>query len=176
MISLLVFKRWTYPEQRYYSYLSRPGGICWTQRNTLEHTASHCSTLQVLIFVAASAQLQRTATNWNTLKHTATHCNTLQHAATQCNTPQVLIFVTASAQHNATHYNALQHTATCCITQQHTTSKNEFHGIQSKQCNAQQHTASNHARRSICSTKCKTLQHTTTHLNTQLSTTTHYKS
>jgi len=43
-------------------------------RNTLQHTATHCNTLQ------------DTATHCNTLQHTATHCNTLQHTATHCNT------------------------------------------------------------------------------------------
>jgi len=38
-----------------------------THSNTLQHTATHCNTLQ-----------------HNTLQHTATHCNTLQHTATHC--------------------------------------------------------------------------------------------
>jgi len=37
------------------------------ERNTLQHTATHC----------------------NTLQHIATHCNTLQHTATHCNTLHV---------------------------------------------------------------------------------------
>jgi len=73
--------------------------------STLQHTATHCNTLQ------------------HTVKHTTTHCNTLQHAvcmkwhdwciwrvwlntlqhtATHCNT----------LQHTVTHYNTLRHTAT----------------------------------------------------------------
>ena len=60
----------------------------------LQHTATHCNTLQT------------SATRCNTLQHTATHCNTLQHAATHCNT----------LQHTATHCNTLQHTATHCNT------------------------------------------------------------
>jgi len=68
--------------------------------------------------------LQHTATHCNTLQHAATtHCNTLQHAATHHN---VLPFVETSAtqcntlQYTATHRNTLQHTATRCNTLQHT--------------------------------------------------------
>jgi len=49
----------------------------------LQHTATHCNTLQLT--------LQHAATHCNTLQRTATHCNTLQHTATHCNT-QVLLF------------------------------------------------------------------------------------
>ena len=77
------------------------------QRQTLQHTVAHGSTLQ---------QLR------NTPQHIATHlhcckegvvfptqellylrCNTLQHTATLCNTLHTL-------QHTATHCNTLQHT------------------------------------------------------------------
>jgi len=75
--------------------------LCITQghieKNTLQHTATHCNTLQ------------HTATHCNTLQHTATHCNTLQHTATHCNT----------LHQTATHCkqsNTLQHTATHCNT------------------------------------------------------------
>ena len=65
--------------------------------HTLQHTGSHCNTLQ---HIARCNTLQHSATHCNTdsnghdpsswangsghtLQHTATHCNTLQHAATQ---------------------------------------------------------------------------------------------
>ena len=41
-----------------------------TQRNTMQHTAAHCSTLQYSIV------------QYNTVRHTATRCNTLQHYST----------------------------------------------------------------------------------------------
>ena len=40
--------------------------------NTLQHTATHCNTLQYT-------------------EHTATHCNTLQHTATHCNTQRACL-------------------------------------------------------------------------------------
>ena len=45
--------------------------------NTLQHTATHCNTLQHL------THTYQVATHYNnTLQHTATHCNTPQHTAT----------------------------------------------------------------------------------------------
>jgi len=58
--------------------------------NTLQHTATHCNTLQL------------------EARHTAPHCNTLQHTATHCNALQL------EARHTAPHRNTLQHTATHC--------------------------------------------------------------
>ena len=52
------------------------------QRNTPQHTATHCNTLQHTATPCNTLQL--TATHCNTLQHTATHCNTLQHIATHC--------------------------------------------------------------------------------------------
>jgi len=65
-----------------------------THRNTVQHTAAHCSSLQ------------HTATHFSTLRHTATHCSTLQHAATHCGT----------LRHTAARCNTLQHIATHCST------------------------------------------------------------
>ena len=77
----------------------------------LQHTATHCKTLQRICLPQKSFYIcLRTVAN-STLQHTATHCNTLQHTATRCNT----------LQHTATHCNTLQHTATHCNTLQHTT-------------------------------------------------------
>jgi len=76
----------------------------------LQHTATHCNTLDHTTTHSRNA-LQHTATYCDTLQHTATHCNTLQHTATHsCNTPE----------RTATHGNTLQHTATRCNTLQHT--------------------------------------------------------
>jgi len=71
-----------------------------THCNTLQHTATQfiCSTSQEILRKCATyAYLPPTATHCNTLQHTATHCNTLQHTATHCNT----------LQHTATHSNKL---------------------------------------------------------------------
>ena len=76
---------------------SEYGGFDDSCRNTLQHTATHCSALQ------------RTATHCNTLQHTAICCNILQHTATHCNT----------LQHTAPHCNkanapSLQKTPVLC--------------------------------------------------------------
>jgi len=69
----------------------------------LQHTATHCNTLQqhcnstVCSKFAGQAEVQHTAIHRNTLQHTATHCNTLQHSATLCN----------SLQHTSTHCSTL---------------------------------------------------------------------
>jgi len=51
---------------------------------TLQHTATHCNTLQHRVYSVWVCSL--VSTHCNTLQHTATHCNTLQHTATHCNT------------------------------------------------------------------------------------------
>ena len=73
--------------------------------NTLQHTATHCKTLQHICNTLQHAKIycNTFATLCNTLQHTiASSCSTLQHTATHCNT----------LQHTATHCNTLQHTAT----------------------------------------------------------------
>jgi len=87
--------------------------------NTLQHTATHCSTLQ------------RAVTHCNTLQHTATHCSTLQRAVTHCNT----------LQHTATHCNTLQHTAVHCNAQQHTATNYNIQQYTATRSNTLQHTA-----------------------------------
>ena len=52
----------------------------------LQHTATHCNTLQLA--APHCNTLQHTAIYCNTLQHTAAHCKTLQHTATDCNTLQ----------------------------------------------------------------------------------------
>jgi len=77
----------------------------------LQHTATHCNTLQHTACTATQC------THCNTLQHsarTAAHCNTLhtaQHTATQCTHCNTL----QHTAHTATHCNivhTLQHTAT----------------------------------------------------------------
>jgi len=108
---------------------------CQAARNTLQHIATHCNTLQ------QARQTTNHAKGWkylyyttyrrkkkkeegNTLHHSttsaATRNSTLQHTATHCNT----------LQHTATHYSTLQHTATPCNTLQRTATH----------CNTLQHT------------------------------------
>ena len=66
------------------------------RRQTLQHTATHCNTLQHTPLTEETDS----ATHCNTLQHTATHCNTLRSRRRQ------------TVQHTATHRNTLQHTAT----------------------------------------------------------------
>jgi len=115
--------------------------IIWAAHNTLQHTATHCNTLQHK--EVSGPALQNTATHCNKMQHTATqyltatihisiqrqehldhvcttatHCNTLQLTATHCNTRK---FLSSTAQfcntlHTATHCNTLQHPATHYLT------------------------------------------------------------
>jgi len=84
--------------------------------------------------------LQHTATHCNTLQHT--RCNTLQHAAICCNTVQHTLQLTAFArvtapcntlQHTATYCNT--HAATRCNTLQHTSTHTTFTRATVKDCN-----------------------------------------
>jgi len=83
-----------------------PADLC----NSLQHTATHCSTAtrsnilkhaatrcNIIVYRSAyrllrswttRGSLQLTATHCNTLQHTAAHCSTLQHTETRCNTLQ----------------------------------------------------------------------------------------
>ena len=91
--------------------------------NGLQHTATHCNTLQ-----HTATELQHTATHCNTLQHSATPCNTLQHPAKRpiykrrYVTRELSIEkeISNGPQHPATPYNTLQHPATLCNTLQHT--------------------------------------------------------
>ena len=51
--------------------------------NTLQHTATHCNTLQERERQQRGALLQHTATHCNTLQYTATHYNTLHERERQ---------------------------------------------------------------------------------------------
>ena len=59
-------------------------GESYEGRNTLQHTATHCSILQHT--ATHCNTLQHIVIHCSTLQHTAAHCNTLQHTATYCNT------------------------------------------------------------------------------------------
>jgi len=76
--------------------------------NTLQHTATHCSTLPHTVTHRNTPQ-QNITRYISTRPHT--QCNTLQHAATHCNTPQQNMrrYVPTSPH---TQFNTLQHTAT----------------------------------------------------------------
>ena len=94
-----------------------------TRTYTLQHTATHCNTLQHAETASWLANthchtLQHTAMHFNTQQRTATHCNALQHTASYCNTqkPQV-----HSRAHAATQWKMLERAATYCNTLQHTT-------------------------------------------------------
>jgi len=55
-------------------------GTVTPMRNTLQHTASHCSTRNTLIFLKKIGYVIGWLGDRDThAQHTATHCNTLQH-------------------------------------------------------------------------------------------------
>jgi len=78
---------------------------CGTVRETLQHTATLCNTLQRTSIEEDKRQIKKsplpTSVYCSVLQSEA-HCNTLQHTTTHCNT----------LQHTATHCNTLLHTAT----------------------------------------------------------------
>ena len=63
--------------------------------------------------------IDHTATHCNTLQHIATHCSTLQHTATHCNTLQHFYNTLHHAEHFTTFQNTLKLSATLCNTLQH---------------------------------------------------------
>ena len=129
-------------------------------RNTLQHTATHC----------------------NTLQHTATHCNTLQHTATQLDSKFYKVWRSVSLDNIKALYrlyriycvavccSVLQCVAVCCgrgrLFSKHYIDVTEFAPVQNRplplhtatHCNTLQHIA----------THCNTLQHTATHCNTAM--------
>ena len=150
-------------------------GVTPTFRDILQHTATHCNTLQHTTYLATHSDvwrdfhmLRHTATHCNTLQHTAIHCNTLQHTATHCNT----------LRHTATHcntLNTLQHTATHCNTL-HTLTHSPMCGVTPSYrwhvlfvCVPGLHRRSDMTPSysyTHTTTHCNTLQHTATHCNT----------
>ena len=117
---------------RVWMYFCAHGRRKDTLKIILQHTTTHCNTLQY------------TASRYKTrIRHTATHCNTLQQAATHW---YKLLYTAAhyiTLQHTAAHYITLQHTAAHCSTLQHTAAH----------CSTLQHTATH-------GTTWNTLQHT----------------
>ena len=91
----------------FHSSAHRTGSFC---DMILQHTATHCNTLQGCLLRAAVSSHRNGSFCDMILQHTATHCNTLQHPASPCNT----------LQHTATHCNTLRHIPTHCNTLQHT--------------------------------------------------------
>jgi len=86
----------------------------------------HCNTLQRIALQHFNA-LQHTTTHCNTMQHNATHRNAPQHTAIHCNTLQHKLqhkqqtATRSRASHDiVTHRNTLQHTAIHCNTQQYT--------------------------------------------------------
>jgi len=103
---------------------------------SLQHTATHCNTLQLTVASIAYQTTSRSHRYNVSLQHTATHCNTLQltvasiayqttsrshrynvslqHTATHCNTLQLTVASVAYQTTSRSHrYNvSLQHTAT----------------------------------------------------------------
>ena len=100
-------------------YIWRQHLRCWCIL-ALQHTATHCNTMQlnathcnILQHTATSCNaLQRNAKQCSILQHTAAHCNTLQHTATHRNTPEMQMNTCCSV----THCNTLLHTTTHCYT------------------------------------------------------------
>jgi len=114
-----------------------------TRNNMMQHTATHCITLQHTTCNTLQQHDQHTATHRDTLQHpqhpaaqccnnmiqhTATHFDTLH--ATRCNN------IISTLQHTATHCNTLQYTATHCDTLRHTATYYMQHAVTS--CNTKQ--------------------------------------
>jgi len=85
------------------------GRLLYYHRDVLQHTATHCNTLQHTAHCTTLLPSGCPATHCNTLYHTATHCNTLQHTALPSGCPATHC---TTLYHTATHCNTLQHTAT----------------------------------------------------------------
>ena len=124
---------------------------------TLQHTATHCNTLQHWQYTRQRRERKRKCDvpPACTLQHTASHCNTLQHTAThQAMTLMKtkmqrshMMHICNTLHHTAPHCNALQlaatHQAMTLIKNENSTCPHCAH------CNTLQHTA----------THCNTLHH-----------------
>jgi len=69
----------------------------WHMPIALQHTATHCNSLQHVAKHTGDSELATDVSHancaaalCNTLLHTATHCNSLQHTALHCNTQEIL--------------------------------------------------------------------------------------
>jgi len=79
-----------------------------TYCTTLQHTAAHCSTTHVVIWLPGGVQHAATQ---DTLHYTATRYSALQH-------DRLCLMVAGGVQHIATH-DILHYTATRCSAPQH---------------------------------------------------------
>ena len=94
-----------------------------THCNALQHTATHCISVNTRLFSHKETYI------CSTLQHTATHCNMLQHNAHKefgfviCVNKRSIqskdIYICSTLQHTATRCNTLQHTATYYNTLRH---------------------------------------------------------
>ena len=82
----------------------------YTRVTWLQHTATHCNTLQHTTTHVQSWDDSYTRVTW--LQHTATHRNTLQHTTTHVQSWDDSYTRVTWLQHTATHCNTLQHTTT----------------------------------------------------------------
>jgi len=146
--------------------------------NTLQHTALHCNTLQLIVLVVVAGALVREgACNttvlqwrskvcwaWTVLQCIAVCCGVLQCCAVCCRRPcargprTLTATYCSTLQPTTTHCNTLQHTATQCMLQALLCAR-----VAHPRCTTLHHTA----------THCDTLQHTATHRNTLQHTATH---
>jgi len=87
---------------------------CKIQQHTATHHTERANEQPHLTVTWFPCTLQHTATHCNTLQPTATHCNTLQHTATHHTdrvneqTHQTVTRLTCTLQHTATHCKRLQ--------------------------------------------------------------------
>ena len=101
----------------------------------LQHTASHCNTLQA---EEDGRKTSDTSLHCNTLQHTATHCNSLHHTATRFR-QRNMATKRRTLVCTATHCNKLQLTASHCNTLQaekhgHKTSDTSLHCTWTPHC------------------------------------------
>ena len=162
--------------------------------NTLQHTATRCSTLHHTQQDTPAAEQVTTCCSTTccsvlqcvaVLQHTATRCtgNTLQHTATRCRRTSKEQPPHVKAQHTAEHCNTLQHLAKHCRTYSphdpiesfpQDLDSNTLPHI-STHCKTLQHIPTAwpnqvFASRSWLHTsaRCNTMQHAATHYNTHL--------
>jgi len=133
------------------------------ERHPLQHTATHCKSVQLSATQSLRANRRSFAIACNTLQHTAitaTRCSTAttrtckKSFATHCNTVQL----------TASHYITLKkatHCNTLCNSLHHTTAQHTATQMQhtATHCNTLQHTATH------CNALCNSLHHTTARCN-----------
>jgi len=137
--------------------------------NILQHTATHCNTLQNILHAYSCDRLKISSyrikiSSYRAQQHATIHCNTLQHTATHRKT----------LQHRCTRVTELesvlheeisilsQCVAVCCILMALSITRSwELRSLHIEYWNTLQHTATN-------AIHCNTLQHTATHCNTDV--------